>query len=82
MRTREMNLIEGRRLVGRTGRPLLKQLFFIQIKVNEFWVFLYPTHPTYGFQDIESCNEAIDELEKQDEEWDLMYEYRLKEELA
>ncbi len=59
-----------------------QQLFFIQLKIHGLWTYLYPLTVTYGYRDVESCEDAIHELELVDDAWDLDCEYRIKEELV
>ena len=63
----------------------LTPLFFIQTRSGDqpsLWFYLYPLHRVYGYPTIEAAEATIVELEQQDEEWDLNFEYRIKEELA
>lgn len=65
----------------RSQTTMVEPLWFIQMKVQGIWVFMYPLVRIYGYKTIESCEEAISELEILDEKWDMEPEYRLKEEL-
>lgn len=67
-------------------QPLVLSLFFIQARpldtLNTTWFFIYPLLKQYGYNTIEECQDAITEMEDQDEIWDLSFEYRIKEEVA
>lgn len=67
------------------SQETLQLKLFIQTRSSDqpgLWLFLYPIHPTYGYDSIEAAETAITELEQQDEEWGLEFEYRMKEELV
>lgn len=64
---------------------LLSPLFFVQTRPADqagLWHHLYPLHRVYGYATIEAAETAITELEQQDVEWELSFEYRIKEELV
>lgn len=60
-------------------------LFFIQTRSTDrssLWLYLYPVDAAYGYLTIEAAERSIGELEAQDEDMGLEFEYRIKEELV